>query len=271
MTRLATTALIALLVAAPARAGVLFELETVDMKASGGQADTMHALVGGTSLKINVTGPHGADADMVYRGDRREMMAIDHTDKTYVVIDEATIEEIGARLSGFEAQMREAMKDVPPEQRAMVEEMMKQRMPQMQAQPVMPVDEIRRTGESGEKSGYPCVKYQLYRDGKLSKDFWVTDWDNVEGGRDAMRAFEDMAGFMEDLRAALPSFAQDPNSGSHAYEHLDELGGFPIVTIEYGSDGSVDRESRLKSSRIEDVDASAFAAPAGYTQQQIMR
>ncbi|MDJ0939169.1 MAG: hypothetical protein QNJ00_05355 [Woeseiaceae bacterium] len=273
MIRIAS-ALLLVLASLPVAAGVVFEIETVDKTAAAGQAaDTIHTVVDGKRIKIDVKGPRGADADMIYRGDARELMAVDHARKSYVLLDEAAFQAIGEQLSAFEAQMQEALKDVPPEQRAMMEEMMKQRMgQQMPAEnAAAPVNEIRRTSDTGEQNGYPCVRYELHTDGRHSKDIWVTDWDNVEGGRDAMAAFEDMAEFMRELNSAMPSFAQSPEQGSHAYEHLKELGGFPVVTIEYDASGNATSESRLRTSRVETVDALTFEAPAGYRQEQLFQ
>ena len=115
------------------------------------------------------------------------------------------------------------------------------------------------------------MRYELHTDGRHSKDFWVTDWDNVEGGRVAVAAFEDMAAFMQELNSAMPSFAQSPEQGSHAYEHLKELGGFPVVTVEYDASGNAKSENRLKTSRVEDVPPATFEAPAGYRQEQLFR
>ena len=153
-----------------------------------------------------------------------------------------------------------------------MEAMIKQQMQQMQASaPPVPEIEIKNTGEKATKNGFPCVKHELYRDGLLSKVFWVTDWDNVEGGHAAMAAFEDMAGFMEDLQAALPDFAQSPETGNNAYENLEDLGGFPIVTLEYSQSGVLIGESHLKSSREEDVDPTVFDPPEGYTPQTMLQ
>ena len=69
----------------------------------------------------------------------------------------------------------------------------------------------------------------------------------------------------------MPSFAQSPEQGSHAYEHLKELGGFPVVTVEYDASGNATGESHLRTSRIESVDAAMFEAPAGYQQQQLFQ
>ncbi len=257
--------------AMPCFAGVLFEFETTDLTQPEQGADTIHTLVDGERIKVDVTGPRGANADMVYRGDRREMIGINHEDQSYVVIDDAMIVAIGEQLRGLEAQIQEALKDAPPDQRAMMEEMLRQRMPQARNAAPVPSYSIKATGESSEQNGYPVRKYELYSDDDLSKVFWVTDWDNVEGAREAAGAFESMADFINDLQDAIPNYAKSPAVGSHAYEHFDDLDGFPVVTIEIGADGSATGETRLKTSAEQDVDPATFEPPAGYSQMQVMQ
>lgn len=266
-----TATLLLTLFAMPCLAGVLFEFETTDLTQPELGADTIHTLVDGERIMVDVSGPRGANADMVYRGDRREMIGINHEDQSYVVIDDATIVAIGEQLSGLEAQIQEALKDAPPEQRAMMEEMIRQRMPQARNSAPVPSYSIKPTGESGEENGFPVRKYELYSDSKLSKVFWVTDWDNVEGAREAVAAFESMADFISDLQDAMPNFAKSPAVGSHAYEHFDDLDGFPVVTIDIGADGAPTGETRLKTSAEQEVDPAAFEPPAGYSQMQVMQ
>ena len=59
--------------------------------------------------------------------------------------------------------------------------------------------------------------------------------------------------------------------GANAYEHLDELGGFPIVTIELAPDGSVLGENRLVSSREETLAADEFEPPADYERATLVQ
>lgn len=256
-----------LLFAAPGFAGVVFEFEILDVAAEGEPPDVINTVVDGENIRMDVKGPRGANADMIFRGASQEMLAVDHDSRTYVLLDSTSIGQIGEQLSVLEAQLQEMLKDVPPEQRAAVEEMLADQMPQPgDAEPDI---ELRETGQTGEQNGYPAVKYQLYRDGRLEKDFWITDWENIEGGREAAGAFESLAVFIKGLQDAMPDFAKSPAVGSHAYEHLDELDGFPIVTIDYADDGTVLGENRFTGSRIAAVDADEFEPPADYAEQSI--
>lgn len=257
------------LAAGPVFAGVVFEMEMIDLVDGAAAPDKMTSTLDGANLKIGVTGPNGSPNEMIYRGDSREMIAIDHQSQSYVLIDDAAVQQIGNKLSEVELQMQQMLKDVPADQRAMVEQMIKQRMPQQPAADAGPRTEVRATGESADKNGFPSEQYQLFLNGRLSKDFWITSWDNVEGGEDARRAFEGMADFVKDMQAAMPDFAQSPESGNNAYEHLNELGGFPVLVIDYADDGTPLVESHLRSSQTVDLSADEFQPPASYKRQQM--
>lgn len=266
--------LIYLLASNVAAAGVAFEIEVIDRMS--GTTDTSEAIVSDGNLKLGVASSDGApDNDMIFRGDRREMLVIDHERKSYAVIDSATIAEIGGKvstaMSQMDAQIQEALKDVPADQRAMVEQMMKQRMPQqVQAAPEESTSEVRKTGDKGDKNGYPCRRYEVINDGRKVRDLWVTDWDNIEGGEETVEVFEDMADFFAELTAAMPSFAQGPGLDDNPFGHMREIGGFPVVTLEYADDGAVEYESSLKSTRKMSVDPDAFEPPSAYERQQMM-
>jgi hypothetical protein len=254
----------AVLALAPAFGGVVYEIEVTDHEQSPPKSESIEAAVEGRHLKMGIaSGGRGAQGEMIFRGDRREMVVVDHEDGSYYVMDEATMKQLAGQVSGAMGQMQEALKNVPEDKRKMMEEMMKQRLPQQA--PERPKSELRETGERGSKNGYPCVKYEVLRDGRKIREVWVTDWSNVEGGSDVVDAFEDMADFFKELMDSIPDFGQGGPSGDPVFEHMRELGGFPVVTREFDDDdGSLEGESVLESVAERDLDPDAFEPPKGY-------
>ena len=59
------------------------------------------------------------------------------------------------------------------------------------------------------------------------------------------------------------------SAGRHAFDELDQLGGFPVLTREFGDDGSLEAESVLKSARRQTLDPDAFEPPSGYKRQSM--
>jgi len=259
------------LAAGPLAAGVVYEIEVKDHGQSPPRTESIQAAVEGRHLKMGIASKGSeAQGEMIFRGDRREMVVVDPDSRTYHVIDESTISNIAGQLSGVAAQMQEALKNVPEDRRAMVEQMMKQRMPRESA-PTRSASEFTRTLERGDKEGYPCVKYEVLRDGVKLRELWVTDWSNIEGGGEVAEVFEDMADFFAELMDAIPQVGQRGGSGldDNVFRHMKEIGGFPVVSREFGDDGTLEGEATLRSAKRRTLDPEAFEPPSGYKRQEM--
>jgi hypothetical protein len=258
-----------LLLSIPAVAGVVYEIEVTDHEQSPPKSQSMETAVEGRLLKMGIPGgSRSGDGEMIYRGDRREMVWVDHDKKTYFVIDEETMKALAAQINEAMSMMEQALANVPEAQRPMIEEMMKKKMPQAQ-KTERPKTELRRTGEQAEHNGYPCVRYEVVRDGRAIRELWVTDWKNIEGGSDVADLFQEMAEFFKEMLDSLPKFAE--SGGDQAFEHMKEMGGFPVVTRELADDGSLESESSLRSARRQTLGPDAFEPPAGYKRQKMFK
>lgn len=255
-------------------AGVVYEIEVTDHGQSPPRTEDSRMSAEGKNLKMGVSAGErgGAAGEMIFRGDRREMVIVDHDDESYTVIDEQAIESVAGQVGAMMAQMQEALKNVPEGQRAAVEEMMKKRMPQ--EAPARPRREVRRTGEHGDKAGYPCVKYEVLRDGRVVQELWVTDWNNLEGSAEVRQLFGEMAAFFKEMMDAFAGAAGELGGlagglGDNMFDLFDRIDGFPAVTRDLDADGSLDEESTLRSARRQDLDPEEFEPPAGYKRRTL--
>ena len=267
---------VGLLTAFPLTAGVVFEIEVTDHEQSPPKSEDIQAAVEGRHLKMGIASKgRGAQGEMIYRGDRREMVVVDHENRTYFVMDEEAIRQLAGVVNDAMSQMEEALKNVPEDKRAMIEQMMKERMPAAPAaQPKRPESELKKTGERADHNGYPCVKYEVLRDGRKIRELWVTDWDNVEGGTEVVGAFEEMADFFREMMDAIPNMGGGrggPGIDDNVFEHMRDLGGFPVVTRDFDDDGSLDGETALRSAKRQTIDPDAFEPPSGYKRQEMFR
>jgi len=258
-----------LLIGAPAFAGVVYEVEVTDHSSDPVSTSGSRISVDGLLLKMDVTsGGNDIDGEMIYRGDRKEMVVINKKDKTYFVLDEEQMRALAAQISQAMSAMEQALAAVPEGQRAKMEAMMKQRMP-MQMDEREP-SELKKTGETDTINGYPCVKYQVWRAGVLEREMWVTSWKNIEGGADTAQAFEDMSGFFKEMLDSLPQMG-DRSFADSAFEHLKEMGGMPVVTREFADDGSLDNESTLKSASTQSLVPADFEPPKDYKRKDMFK
>lgn len=261
-----------MLTTGPATAGVIFEVETTDHTQGEPHKQDIEVKAEGKNLTMGVpsTGERAQGA-MIFRGDRREMVVVDHDNKSFIQMDEEAIQALAGQVDTAMSQIEEAMAKVPEKQRAMMEKLLQERMPPGAAQQPKrgPSSELRKTGESGERNGYPCVKYEVLRSGKKIREMWVTDWSNVEGGKEVADIFRDMSGFFESLMDSLPQSGSFGQVDSNIFELMKDLGGFPVVTREFDSDGSLSGESTLRSTRRQTIDPDAFEPPSGYKRQEM--
>ena len=172
-TRVATLLLPAALaahavLAAPVAAqssGVVVELTSVDYRESPERTDLSRLQIADGNVAMEVDSE--ATGTMIFRGEDRTMIAIDHERRTYIEIDEQTLEGLAAQMNAAMAQMEQMLANMPAEQRAMVERMMEQGgMPGMEMPGLvdLPEIEIRDTGRSETQAGYSTRVWEVFED-----------------------------------------------------------------------------------------------------------
>jgi hypothetical protein len=197
-------------------------------------------------------------------------VVVNHNDQIYIVMDEATIKQIVEQIGNAMSQFEEMLKNIPEDQRPMVEQMMKSQG--MGAAPAAPPEpELRPTADTATHSGFATRKYEVYVADRKTRELWVTDWDNIQGFQEARPAFESMASFMQDLVAAVANSAigGSMSMNSNGYEFMETLNGFPVLTREFDQSGAVDSETLLMSATQQTIDPADLEPPPNYTRRQL--
>lgn len=262
-----TLAAIAVLsLAIPASAGALFEVES----SYGGSTNQTAIAVEAMLMKMDVaSGDNDWDGEMIFRAESREMIVVNHDEKSYFVIDEEQMRKLAGAVSQAMASMEQALSAMPESQRARMEEMMKSRMPAMAA-PREP-SELKKTGGSDTVNGFGCEIYEVWRSGVRERELCVTDWDNVADGREIADVFIEMGAMMTEMLDSLPKMGDGGSIGDAAFEHLKEMNGFPVRTREFGNDGILDGQSTLISSKKADFEPADFEPPKKYKRKDLMK
>ena len=130
---------------------------------------------------------------------------------------------------------------------------------------------IEAVGERAIKRIYPCDKYEVYLEGDKLRELWVTDWSNLEGGGEVAATFEQMSDFFSQMVASIARFGQGKAPLEDlAFEHLGELGGFPVVIREFNpATGALEVEMTLHSARTGTMSSDQFKLPTDYSQREI--
>ncbi len=199
---------------------------------------------------------------VIYNDSRREIYFVDPENKEYMSLGEISrgtqeIREkkgrgalggLGGLLGGLTGEQKRAVEGFADKLLEGAAEIAKQ-----QAEANRP--EIRRIGDRRTVNGYPCIRYDVYRQGEKVQELWVTDWDNIRGGRQVAGAFENM-------NALLDEVAQS-NDFPSMFEAFTKVDGFPVVTREFEG-GELEGETVLESVSERDLDPDAFEPPKGY-------
>jgi hypothetical protein len=256
--------------ALPAQAGVIYRTQSEGGKKGKVEINEMKV----EGLRVRTDQTSGKDrASMIYDGESDTMYMIDHKKKSYMVMDEAAIQQLADQMGQAMKQMEEALAQVPAAQREMMEKMMKERLGaatgggEPAAEPV-----IKSLGRNETVAGISCDWKEITRGARTDFKGCIGDPDDLPGGDDLMRVMDDMREFMESLMAALSSsgsfgqmlgrVVQNPMSSMSLVE------GFPLVSEVY-LNGRLLETSRFIEAEEATVAADEFRPPAGYKRQDM--
>jgi hypothetical protein len=254
----------------PLLAGSVMEMMTTEYREDPPVIGTVQISTQGGMSRMEVTSA-GSDGSggMIFREQGREFIAIDHEEKEYYVIDEAAMERIGTQMNSALQQMQQALEEMPPEQRAMAEQMMKQHLP-VQAEEPAPL-KVNKTGASDTINGFDCEYFEVQQNGAKVRELCITGWDDIEGGREAADSMIAMAAFFEKMAEQFSAGSGMDVMGEQRdlFRHMRDLEGYPVLSREFDEEGALESESRLKSAKSSDIDPALFSPPQGYKQKDI--
>ncbi len=266
----ALTLAAALMLTVAAHADVTYEIEIT----GADKAVVSNSEISVQDNLLKMTGDQGGgdfDGEMIFRGDRREMIVVNHKEESYLVMDEAALKELAETMNQAMAAMDQALASVPESQREKFEQMMKSKMPDMGA--AREPSELRKTGDADTIRGYPCVRYEIWRGGVRTRELWVTNWKNIEGGDTVAGAFEEMSAFFKEMMNSLSQMSGMASFGEGVadatFEHLQEMNGFPVVTREFDDNGAFEGMAALASATEQQLDPTAFEPPTHYKRQDM--
>jgi hypothetical protein len=246
MKRLAFGAVAALGVA-PLFAGVRIISEDTDLATK--KVTTDQILL--DTNRMRVESDDGKSVLFLTEGGRNRIVMLDKARNTYQEIDDETMKQLGQQMAGMSAQMEAAMKNMTPEQRAMMEKMMKGKMPQAAA--AAPKTVYTAKG-SGSVNGFSCTKYEGDLSGQKESEVCAALPAQLKLTPGDLQIFEKMRQFSSDLLSAL---ANSPMRASVPKGYGFESGyeGFPIQKVDF-ENGQATRRGELKSiTRVSFTDA----------------
>ncbi len=246
-------------------AGVLM-VNTQESFQGSQQPTTTKLRVEGDRVRIEMEGT-GRNDVIIFRGDRQVLWMIDNKAKAYREMTKADVDRIGGQVNEMMAKMQEQLKNMPPQQRQMVEKMMKSRMGGMAggAQPAK--TEYTKVAGGQEINQWTCDKYEGIREGQKQREVWTTAPDQLGLEMSDFKVMQQMGEFFK----GFSQFGREApfRVGSEAAEQEGDYSGVPVRQIFYQGGRPISK-TEIKEVRREDFDASLFEVPEGYKKQKMM-
>ncbi len=213
-------------------------------------------------IRIDDVSAERSDGSMIFLGDR--LLYLDHRNKSYIVIDEAMLDDVSAQINNAMAEMEKQLAGLPPEQRAMVEQMMQGKMQGLMAQAGASKADPRVESLGSQRwQSYACEKFAVFEGDAKTQEVCAADLDAIDGADEVMQAFRTMATYITQLAESMPMMA---NENMNPGELMDQFDGFPVYTVDYVNGQPVEATS-LESVTEKKLDTSLFAAPEGYRRE----
>ena len=248
------------------QAGVVFEFESRDYAPATSPLQTVLMAADGGNFAMEIDGDqYGPGGRLIYHGASQEVCVVNYRTEMYFVIDLQTLQTLSAQIKQTLNQAGQLTPQNPAEGEAIVQQLITGQPPATH----LPVITVVDTGERTRVNGYPCVRHEVLRDGTKIRDAWITDWGNVDGGREISAVFTAMAQFVQNINQSLPV-----DSGSsfedNIFASLKNIRGFPVASRDYQPDGNTETETTLRGATRYQLSPAAFLPPAGYRQQSLL-
>ncbi len=250
-------------------ADVIFEW---DFKGGDAQSsDKTDVSIKGNNLRMDFYhNGNKSGNSMIFLGDREELIFLNHTGKSYFVMNKESMNSMAGNINQAMSKMKDALKNAPPEQRAMMERMMKGRLGAMQT-PHIEEPVLKKVGFE-KIDGYKCTKYETYRGDEMVRLHYVTRWKNIDGGSEISSVMLGMGDFMDEWRktfANRPKFiGSSMPSEKGIFKQLRKLDGFPVKTVNFFN-GAIVGETTFSSVVKTNVDPLLFDPPEGYKKRDM--
>jgi hypothetical protein len=252
-------------ISSAANAGSVLELATREYAQDPPILGTVQITTEDSSSRLEITSISSNESGgIIYSGERKEIVAIDHDRQEYYVITQEQIEIIAGQVEEAMKEMEAALAQMPPEQREFAKKMMEARMPVKKTG--FGGGELRKTGETDNFAGYDCDYYDVLNGQDKFRDICVTEWEDFPEGQEVAGAMQEMGEFFASMREA---FARSGgldlmDSQQEMFAYMKELGGYPIRSRDYDAAGELIKETVLTGASNGEVDPALFDPPKNY-------
>ncbi|MGQ3684382.1 MAG: DUF4412 domain-containing protein [Candidatus Loosdrechtia sp.] len=200
------------------------------------------------------------DQVVIFCGDSELFRVIDNTEKTYMEMTKADLMKIGRKMNDMMKMLEEKMKNIPPQQREMMAQMMKNQMPSVQESKIT----YKLIASDEKVHQWICKKYEGHRDGIKTEEIWTANLKDLAISHDDLKVMKMVSKFFE-------SFLNDTSSfykiGSEDWEKEMGYSGIPVRTITY-TNGEMSEIMEISEIQRQNLPASLFELPEELKKEQ---
>ena len=248
-----------LLLPVTAMAGIY--IHSVDQFKDTDKSETSKVFIEKDRMRVE-SGGSSENNLIIFRGDKEVFWVINIDKKTYNEMTREDLEKLRAKMDNAFKEMEEQLKNLPPEQRKMMEQMMPK-----QAQMAMqrPAKTIYKKIRSGEKvNQWSCILYEGFEEGIKTKDVWTADFSQLNINPDDLKGLNAMGKFFEVLTQEIEELYM---IGPDQAEKEGGFSGIPVKTIESES-GNIIQITELKEITSKSFDSAIFELPSGLKKEK---
>jgi hypothetical protein len=242
-----------------AHAGVFVQLAETDMKTHKETLGQSYSIQDGQARSESKK--EGTHRYTVFKNDA--VYVVDTQAKSYRVFDKKAAAEMADKVGAAMEKMKARMANMPPQQRAVMEQMLAKRGGAMgQAKNVY--DAV-STGQSMSVGGRSCRVWNETENGKLDKQLCVVPFSELPGSDELLAVMQKMGKVFEGLRQQLGG----STTGGWIESRLalaQKINGFPVSTRDYVDGKLADTADIVKVWQKQPIAASQFVIPADYKQ-----
>ena len=230
----------------------------VEKTTTGGKTETNQIQIEKTRMRAESTDPNGVKQVFVFDGAAQVMRVIDYDKKTYMEMTKADADRMGGQMADAMAQMQEQMKNMPPDQRAQMEAMMRGRgMPG----PAAPAKTEYRKAGTDKVGKWTCDKWDGYQNNQKTSEVCTVDPKTLGFAMTDFEVTRQLAAFFQKL---MPQNVDQMFSIGSA-----DAQGFSGVPVRRAySIGQRQTLTELTDVTRQTFPDSIFAVPAGFQKQQ---
>jgi len=227
--------------------GLVIETSMSGIPMMGDEVQTLSSMAVPKKFKTGLR----KDEYVIVRLDKEMMYRVNTEKKTYMELTFTQLDEkrkaLMAQMGSQMEQMKAQMKNVPEEQRKMMEKM----MASMGGGSETKVD-VKASGDKLKIAGYDAIKYTLTQDGKEVASIWaskdVPEYGNLK---------KDYSEFGRKMATLSPGMSKSLSEAMHSID------GFPLQTTMMN--GMKIAVTKIEKKAVAD---SEFDVPAGYTKTE---